>query len=359
LLEPPVDYLERYCLNSLRRGNGWISSLPEPKEVVVVGKKSAKSKKKSSTTQLVGGVGMTRTLTIDTSDAVEGKVIVNSSSHRGDEKMIDGFTLISTARTMIRHHGSDESPNKDDTTDDAYQQQEEIECMIESAKSILGERKFTEFVPANSRSLKFRSVIVATSSEEDEDDEDVNIEGGAIAMKSLGDFRRYGVQPFCFSYETDEDDNEDDEDIEEGRGKLLQHCVAFHTLKGGHFDGELQFSVEQQENSGLVISVTLAIPHGGRAPPARLAEEMVSSIAHSIAQSTLMRTKQTLSRRMQSKTYRARASSRAVLKRHLHYEHEKAQEEMAAERKRKWKRNNPDAGHYRPSGHRLKSPNNC
>ena len=358
LLEPPVDYLERYCLNSWKRGNGWISSLPEPKEVVVVGKKSAKSKKKSSTTQLVGGVGMTRTLTIDTSDAVEGKVIVNSSSHRGDEKMIDGFTLISTARTMIRHHGSDESSDKDDTTDSVYQQQEELDCMIESATSILGERKFTEFVPGNRRSLKFRSVIVTTSSE-NEDEEEVAIEGGAIAMKSLGDFRRYGVQPFCFSYETDEDDNEDDEDIEEGRGKLLQHCVAFHTLKGGHFDGELQFSVEQQENSDLVISVTLAIPHGGRAPPARLAEEMVSSIAHSIAQSTLMRTKQTLSRRMQSKTYRARASSRAVLKRHLHYEHEKAQEEMAAERKRKWKRNNPDAGHYRPSGHRLKSPNNC
>merc|ERR1712216_504449 len=55
ILEPPVDYLERYCVNCWERG-GWTSSLPEPIEVKP--KKSSKSKKQSP--QKVGGVGMTR-----------------------------------------------------------------------------------------------------------------------------------------------------------------------------------------------------------------------------------------------------------------------------------------------------------
>ncbi|KAL7439921.1 hypothetical protein ACHAXH_004537 [Discostella pseudostelligera] len=351
LLEPPVDYLERYCLNSwMKGGDGWKCSLPEPKKVDVK-PKSSKGKKKS-TTQIIGGVGMTRSLRIDTSCAVEGEVTVETM--RRGAKLMDGFTLITTAQTMIRPHRNEKTQRKNDKID-SEQQQQEIECMIESAKSILGERKFTEFVQGNSRSLKFRSIFVTATSDDGEEDEEAVIEGGVIAMKLLGDFRRYGVQPLCFSYETEEDDDGNEEDDRDP----MTHCVAFHTLKGGHFDGELRFLVEEKENGGLVISVTLAIPDGGRVPTARLAEAMVSSIAHSIAQSTLIRTKQTLSRRMQSKTYRARASSRAVLKRHLQFDQLKAQEEMAAERKRKWKRNNPDAGHYRPSGHRLKSPNNC
>ncbi len=358
LLAPPVDYLERYCLNSWKKGgDGWISSLPEPTESVVDGRKSAKSKKKS---KIVGGVGMTRLLIVDIPEAVEGKVSVETR-REGTNNMIDGFALVSSSQTMIRHHRNDETQHDKNGNDDSAYERDGIECMIESAKSILSERIFTEFVSGNSRSMKFRSFLVSTSPEEENDEA---VEGAVMAMKLLGDFRRFGVQPLCFSYETnneddDDDDNYDNEHVEmEGR-KLMTHSVAFHTLRGGHFDGELRFSVEEKENGGVVISVTLAIPHGGRSPTARLAEEMVSSIAHSIAQSTLIRTKQTLSRRVQSKAYRARASSRAVLKRHLHYEHEKAQEDMAAERKRKWKRNNPDAGHYRPSGHRLKSPNNC
>jgi hypothetical protein len=181
-------------------------------------------------------------------------------------------------------------------------------------------------------------------------------EVAVMAMKLLGDFGRYGVQPFCISYETGDDD--DDDDDEEVDGEPLTRCVAFHTLTGGHFDGELRFSVEERKDA-VVVGVTLAIPDGGRAPPVRLAEAMVSSFAESIAQSTRIRTRQALARRRQSRNYRARASGRASLKRHMRYEQERLQEEMAAERKRKWKRNNPDAGHYRPSGHRLKSPNNC
>ena len=211
----------------------------------------------------------------------------------------------------------------------------EREYMEESVKSIFLERKFSEFIPVSSQSLKFRSFLVAAEGSDDV------VEGALMVMKTLGDFGRYGVEPMCVSYELEEDEDEP-----------MTHCVAYHTLKGGHFDGEIKFSFEQTEE-GIVVSVTLAIPQGGRAPPERLAKLMVSSLVESIADSSLIRMKQTQSRRNQSQLYRARASGSASLKRHLRYEQEKSQEEMAKDRKRKWKRNNPDAGRYRPSGHRL------
>ena len=38
---------------------------------------------------------------------------------------------------------------------------------------------------------------------------------------------------------------------------------------------------------------------------------------------------------------------------------ERKMEEMAEDRRRRWQRSNPDAGRYRPSGDRMRSPNNC
>jgi len=340
LLEPPIDYLERCCVKSWEKGGGcWTSSLPEPIESSMK-PKSSKSKKRQSATKAVGGVGMTRSLEIDTSSAEEGEVTVETSRAKDE-----GFALITTAQTLITMDTDTIVQDTDDESSDV--EEEALDCMNESIRAILDERKFSEFVvpSGNSKSLKFRSFLVA--SEEDEDDV---MEGAVMAMKSLGDFGRYGVQPLCISYEMDDDEEED--------GEPMIHCVAFHTLTGGHFDGELRFLVEEKK-SGVVVSVTLAIPKGGRAPPTRLAESMVSSLTQSIAQSSQIRMKQTLARRRQSRSYRARASGRASMKRHLRYEQEKAQEAMAADRKRKWKRNNPDAGHYRPSGHRLRSPHNC
>ena len=324
VFEPPMIYLERSCVNSYERGGGWISSLPEPTTAVKSTKKtkSSKSKKQSP----IGGIGMTQSLEeVDiVSNAKEGEVTVKTS------RKTEGFALITAAQTLITLDQSD-----DDTDSD-----EMMECMQESITSIFEERRFSEFIPGDSSSLKFRSFLVAS-----QEDEDEVTEGAVMAMKLLGDFGRFGVQPLCISYETDADGSES-----------LVHCVAFHTLTGGHFDGELRFSVEETEDLDAAISVTLAIPKGGRAPPVRLAESMVSSLTESIAQSSQIRMKQTLSRRQQSMKYRAAASGRAKTKRHQRYEQEKAAEEMAVERKRKWKRNNPDAGSYRPSG-RLRSPN--
>lgn len=314
IVQPPNDYLENYFVRKWTNGNGWDNSLPASSKVAEK-KKGSKSKK-----QPLIGVGMTTSLEIDTTNAVED---VTVESTRNDE---DGYSMVTSAYLLISTSDGDDEDNM------------EHEYMEESVKSIFLERKFSEFIPVSSQSLKFRSFLVAAEGSDD----DV-VEGALMVMKMLGDFGRYGVEPLCFSYE-----------LEEEEGEPMTHCVAYHTLKGGHFDGEIKFSLEETED-GIVVSVTLAIPKGGRAPPERLAKSMVSSLAESIVESSRIRTKQTLSRRSQSQLYRARASGSASAKRHLRYEQEKKQEEMAKDRKRKWKRNNPDAGRYRPTGHRPPS----
>lgn len=315
ILQPPNDYVESWFVNKWTSANGWKNSLPAPPQ-----KKGSKSKK-------LFGVGMTSSLEIDISNAEE-EITVETTR---DE---EGYALITTAYKLISNDDDTANEDEDDLSAEAYIQ--------ESVKSIFLERKFSEFISA--KSIRFRSFLVSTEGSGNEDDV---TEGATLVMNRMGDFGRYGVEPLCFSYEMEEEEDEP-----------ATHCVGYHTLKGGHFDGEIKFSVEQTDE-GMVVSVSLACPKGGRAPPVRLAKALTSSLVESIVESTAMRMKQTMSRRNQSKLYRARASGSASLKRHLRYEQEKNQEEMALERKRKWKRNNPDAGHYRPSGHRLKSPNNC
>ncbi len=71
--------------------------------------------------------------------------------------------------------------------------------------------------------------------------------------------------------------------------------MAYHTLTGSHFDGELRFLVEEtiKDNSGaVVVSVTLAIPDGGRAPPVRLTKAMVLLFAHSVGRLIRIQTDQ-------------------------------------------------------------------
>ena len=311
VVQPPNNYLESYFVSRWTSARGWENSLPIESK-----KKGTKSNKRS-----LSGVGMTSSLEIDVSDAED---IVKVESMRNE----NGYALVSAAFKLI--------PNDNESDEDDLEQA----LMEESVKSIFLERKFSEFIPTSSHSMKFRSFLVAA--EEIDEDDDV-VEGTMMVIKTLGDFGRFGVEPMCFSYE-----------LEEEEGDPMTHCVAYHTLKGGHFDGEIRFSAEQTDE-GIVVSVTLAIPQGGRAPPERLAKSMVSSLTESIVESSIIRMQQTFSRRSQSQLYRARASGSASIKRHLRYLQEKNQEEMARDRKRKWKRNNPDAGRYRPTGHRPPS----
>ncbi|KAL3796931.1 hypothetical protein HJC23_000684 [Cyclotella cryptica] len=340
LLEPPISYMQQYYVDSWARGK-WESSLPKPMKLTSKeGGKKSKSKKESESI-VVGGVGMTRSLTYDSSEAQVDKVTVETQVDK------DGYSLVTTAFQMIPIDDFVEMIQKNGNEEKSASELEHkaMECALESISALFDDRKFSEYTPEAS-ALKWRSFLVADENDDDES------EGAVMSMRLLGDFGRFGIQPLCFSYELD------DEDIDEtDHDSTMIRCVAFHTLKGGHFDGELRFSIDSTKaGTGVIISVTLAIPNEGRTPPIRLANSMVSSLTQSIVRSSQLRIKQSTSRRNQSKHYRARAHGRAVEKRHLRYEQEKNQEEMAAERKRRWKRNNPDAGHYRPSGHRLRSP---
>lgn len=324
-LNPPMTYLHQHYVDVWARGD-WDSSLPEPLEIK---SKKAKAKKKS-----IGGVGMTRSLEFDVSKSQADEVTIETKLDK------EGFSMVTTASQMISLIDVIDVEENEDEESNRQAELEAMEVMIESVSALFGDRKFSEYT-IDKTALKYKSFVLA--------DEDADaLEGAVLSMRLLGDFGRYGIQPLCFSYELDED-NEDN--------STMVRCVAFHTIKGGHFDGELRFAFDtNNEGTGVIISVTLAIPEGGRKPPIRLAESMVESFTASIIRSSQLRIKQAVSRRSQSKQYRARSAAQAKEKRHLRYEQEKLQEEMAAERKRKWKRNNPDAGHYRPSGHRLRSP---
>jgi hypothetical protein len=130
----------------------------------------------------------------------------------------------------------------------------------------------------------------------------MKVDGAVMVLRFLGNFDRYCVQLFRILYKMGNDDNGDNNnnDAEETDGMLMTCCVAYHTLTGGHFDGEFRFSVEEttKDDSGaVVVSVTLAIPNGSQAPPVRLAKAMVLSFAHSITRAIWIQTEQTLTRR--------------------------------------------------------------
>lgn len=86
---------------------------------------------------------------------------------------------------------------------------------------------------------------------------------------------------------------------------------------------------------------------------------VTDTLAQSITRSVTTQTKQTLARKLQGKRYRVSSERQLAERRHIRFENERKQEEMARDRRRKWQRQNPDAGHYRPSGDRMRSPNNC
>jgi len=406
ILAPPVEYMMRYYVDR----DDWESSLP-PAPILVeddeatakmkMKKKIGKANKRSSS---IAGVGMTRSLPLLFMDNDSSSSSLSSGSSFSDDGVTlerverEGYALIATARKTISLDSDilqqlPRKPTMDDDDDESgavneegyeHSHQEAIQCMHDAVISVFDDRKFSEFIPQESCFLKFRSFLVASEEEErggeEDDDKQHIIEGAVMAMKSLGDFGLYGIQPLCFSYEEDGTEQNDDEGkgaTDDNKRDNMIRCLAFHTVKGGHFDGEIRFSIHESNaptreskskkskkktdpsTPGITIAITLAVPDGGRAPPPRLADLMISSLLRSITHSSTIKMRQTIARRLQSKSYRADASGRASEKRHLRYEQEKFQEEMSAERKRRWKRNNPDAGHYRPSGHRLRSPNNC
>uniref|UniRef100_A0A7S0UEH7 Uncharacterized protein n=3 Tax=Pseudo-nitzschia delicatissima TaxID=44447 RepID=A0A7S0UEH7_9STRA len=109
----------------------------------------------------------------------------------------------------------------------------------------------------------------------------------------------------------------------------------------------------------LVVQASLAVPKGGRKLNSKKAETLVNEVARSVLLSASRLTKQRLSRLSQSKRFKDSGKRRGEDRRKERFERERLLEEMATDRRRRWQKANPGAGGYRPSGHRMRSPNNC
>lgn len=229
-------------------------------------------------------------------------------------------------------------PDEDDEEMDEQEegtltkQEEMSELVYDAAAAVLSSRSLSEFVDPP------KSVRIQSS------------DGGRqryayLVIKKLGDWGRYGLQPLKVSNQQETDD---------------ESRLVYSTLRGGHFDGELSISVERiKRNNRIVVITSLAVPRKGKKLKKKLAASLVSSLSNSVARSTMTHAKQTLARQSQSSRYRGKAKDRATERRHTRFENIKKHEEMARDRKRKWQRRNPESGHYRPSGKRMQSPNNC
>merc|ERR1712071_439377 len=233
-----------------------------------------------------------------------------------------------------------------------------------AGQTIIASRRFTEFAATNQ--LRFQSQSSSSSKKK----------LSCISMKNLGNWNRFGIQPLGVTHE---------ENVSLPGVEVSE--VAFYTIKGGHFDGEILIALEKwrkdrQENDvmsteddnesendkdehedqdiNVVLSVSLFIPQKGRKPSKKLSERLVTSLTESIVTSIKNEAKKNISRKIQLGSIQKRTQSQAKQRRHDRAENVKKIEEMARDRRRRWQRGpGGDAGRYRPSGDRMRSPNNC
>lgn len=256
----------------------------------------------------------------------------------------------------------DDNVNEDDEVDErTILLQEATDATFDAALTVLSSRRFTEFasVDDTDQLVRFQSTP-SSSGDGGSRRAGGGVGGGAVlVVKSMGDFGRYGLQPLRVAHQEESTDSA---------------SVIYYTVKGGHFDGEIRLAVgindglDDDEGEGdedddrapsIVITVNLVVPKKGRKVGKKYAERIVSTIADSMATSVTTQAKQSLARRNISSRYRGRVSTGASERRQIRFDNERKMEEMAEDRRRRWQRRNPDAGRYRPSGDRMRSPNNC
>jgi hypothetical protein len=228
----------------------------------------------------------------------------------------------------------DVGEDQDDNEEQLAEQREQIlELLFENAANALSSRQLTEFSPSEHNKNPMR---VASSSDRQKH--------GLFMVPGLGDYGRYGLVFWQVTrqLETDKDSS-----------------LTLTTLKGmGFLDGQIHCEIKKYR-SKIVVSVHLAVPKRGHKISKAMATKIVDELAQSLSHSASQRTQQTLARRSQGKRFQSASHNRAQERRKSRFQREKQIEEMAEERRRKWQRTNPDAGRYRPSGDRQRSPNNC
>lgn len=178
---------------------------------------------------------------------------------------------------------------------------------------------------------------------------------GLLVVRGLGDWGGYGLLPLR---------RVSPEGVLDAEASTV--ALTLNTVKGAHFDGQIHIQLDLENNGNdadgvqeLTVRVTLLTPKGGSAPRKAVAERIVQALHESLVASVRTRTRQALARQSQSARFQQAARDKATMRRNSRSAKERAIEEMAADRRRRWQRQNPNSGSYRPSGDRMRSPNNA
>ena len=223
-----------------------------------------------------------------------------------------------------------------------------LDMLYSNAAGLLAERNLVEFSAAEKAKDRLRAVCGNGKKKDEFGSKDF----GVVVIPGLGKLGRYGLVFWRATSET----------TQKSTSSTSSSTLTLTTLKGrGFFDGQIHVDVRKipQHDGMLVVQVSLAVPKGGRKLQKQKAQILVNEMARSILLSASRLTKQRLSRQMQGKRFKDTGSKQANDRRKERFDRERLLEEMATDRRRRWQKQNPDAGHYRPSGNRMRSPNNC
>jgi hypothetical protein len=169
-------------------------------------------------------------------------------------------------------------------------------------------------------------------------------EHGILLIRGLGDWGRFALLPLQIIRPRN---------LTASESSL---SLTFSTVEGSHWDAQMHVQLYLGEDE-LHIRVTLLFPKRG--PSESVASSIVKAMHESIVTSLRTRTRQILARQSQSSRFQKAAQEKANVRRVTRASKERAIEEMAADRRRRWQRTNPNSGSYRPSGDRMRSPNNA
>lgn len=127
----------------------------------------------------------------------------------------------------------DENEEEGETARDRRRELQEL--VYDAAATVLSSRRLTEFVENH-------SVRIQTSTEG-------RRRSATLIARKMGDWGRYGLQPLRVSTQNDGE---------------AESTLTYATLKGGHFDGQLQIILSQRRNDAVSIQVRISVPKKGR-----------------------------------------------------------------------------------------------
>lgn len=206
--------------------------------------------------------------------------------------------------------------------------------------------------------------------------QEATIQRALMLLPDYGNWNRCALQPFWMIPNIMDDPEEIDEDDREDNDKdemlfANESRVTFVTCpQHGHWDGQVQCVIRANPRTGhlqLRLHVLHAKPTSSATADDRARnigirkqkriETMTAVMAarwmEAWYKSLLPVLRQQYVRQKQSRQFASRYHQRAIKRRLLRQHVAEQLEDMAVERRRKWQRNNPNAGHYRPTGPRV------